>query len=57
MGNEWTELKINSIEELLERVSRTLDAVEKDDRYGESMFTYHRIRKRLSMLGAGMADR
>ena len=37
MGNEWTELKINSIEELLERVSRTLDAVEKDDRYGESI--------------------
>ena len=27
MGNEWTEFKINSIEELLERVSRVLETV------------------------------
>ena len=39
MGNEWTEFKINSIEELLERVSRVLETVEKDDRYRQSRRT------------------
>lgn len=37
MGNEWTEFKINSIEELLERVTRVLETVEKDDRYRQSI--------------------